>query len=225
MVSILHYERALAHEQQGEFAQALALYQTCLCHETDDPGDLLFKWGWCLEHAHHVNNPTHVEALAYYTQAVEVSRTPATTLNSLFRAGWVLIQEQRWREAAQFLRKAIDEAELLELRDALYAHAVYWYAVCLETQGRFIDALDWYRLTQVLAPELQPESSFREILCLEQIGAYHEALHRCSAFHANPPVDFDAERYAELFSLVHRKKEILEACLNQSFSPSQKKKI
>ena len=201
MASTSHYERALAHEQQGEFAQALALYQACLAYKTNDPGDLLFKCGWCLEHEHRVNNPTRLEALAYYTQAAEVSRTPATTLNSLFRAGWVLMQEQRWLEVAQFLRKAIAEAELRELRDAFYAHAVYWYAVCLETQGRFIEAIEWYRLTQAIAPVLQPESCFREILCWEQIGSYHEALHLCSAFHPNPPADFDAELYEELVSI------------------------
>jgi len=225
MVSTAHYERALAHEQQGEFAQALVLYQACLAHGTDDPGDLLFKCGWCLEHEHSLNNPTQLQALDYYIQAAEVSHTPATIQNSLFRAGWVLMQEQRWLEAAQFLRKVIDGAELLELRDAFYAHAVYWYAVCLETQGRFIDALEWYRLAQAIAPVLQPESCLREILCLEQIGSYHEALHLCSAFHANPPANFDAERYAELFSVVNRKKAILEACLNQNFSPSQKKRM
>jgi tetratricopeptide (TPR) repeat protein len=225
MTNTVHYEQALAHEQRGEFGQALALYQACLASETDDPGDLLFRCGWCLEHAHRSDNPTAMEALAYYMQAAEASRTPATTLNSLFRAGWVLMQEHRWLEAAQFLRKAIDKAALLALHDALYAHTVYWYAVCLETQGRLLEAIDWYRLTQTLTPVLQPESAFREMLCLEQIGSYHDALHVCSAFPAHPPTDFDADRYAELFSLVRRKKAILEACLNQAFYPAHKKRI
>jgi hypothetical protein len=51
------------------------------------------------------------------------------------------------------------------------------------------------------------------------------ALHLCSAFHPNPPADFDAELYEELVSIVRRKKEILEACLNQSFSPSHKNSL
>ena len=225
MESLSDYDQAGKHELQGEFSQALALYQKCLALEEYDKGDILFKCGWCVEQDKSVGTSANAEALAYYQQAAEIARVPATKLNSLFRAGWLLMQDKQWLEAGQYLKRAMEYAEHRDLKTRMYEHALYWYAVCLEAQGHFLEAIQWYRLAQEIAPELKLESCVREICCLDHIGHYQEALNVCLTFASLPSEGCDARRYNELFSLVQHKKNILQECLSQSFFPSCKRKV
>ena len=219
------YDQACKHELQGEFSQALALYHKCLAHQEYDKGDILFKCGWCVEQDKSVGTSTNAEALAYYQQAAEMTRVPATKLNSLFRAGWLLMQDKQWLEAGQCLKRALEYAEQSDLKTSMYAHTLYWYAVCLETQGHFLEAIQWYRLAQEIAPELKLESCVREICCLDQVGQYQEALNVCLNFTSMSSESCDERRYHELFSVVQHKKNILKECLSQLFSPSYKRKV
>ena len=214
MESLSDYEQACKHELQGEFSQALALYQKCLAHQEYDQGDILFKCGWCAEQDKSVGTPTNADALAYYQKASEIARVPATKLNSLFRAGWLLMHDKQWPEAGQCLKRAMECAEQSDLKTRIYEHTLYWYAVCLETQGHFLEAIQWYRLAQEIAPELKLESCVREICCLDQIGLYQEALNVCLTFASMPSEGCDEKRYNELFSLVQHKKNILKECLS-----------
>jgi tetratricopeptide (TPR) repeat protein len=154
------------------------------------------------------------QALAFYAKAAELSRIPSCKVNSYFRSGWIAMHERKHENAADFFRKAIDCGDLLFVQDDAYRHATYWYAVCLEAEGLYLDALVWYRRAQSLSPLLEPESRYRQILWLVRIGLYDEALNVCRTFDAPPPEEFDRSRYEELRSHARHERNMLAACVN-----------
>lgn len=218
------YDKALEYENNGEFSNAFEIYRECLLYENYDKGDIFFKCGWCLEQGNGNGNLMKIDAIEFYKKASEVTKVPSTKINSLFRSGWILMQEKQWIEAGKFFRQSLDHAEVVNQRDAIYSHALYWYAICLEVQGCFIDAVRIHRLVQNISSLLKPESCFREIVCLDNIGLHQEALDRCISFDSNPLEGFEKKRYDDLSLLVKKKRDMLEICLSQSFHPSHKKR-
>ena len=89
------------------------------------------------------------------------------------------MQEKEYSKAGELFKRTIDNAKSTNVMNETYRHATYWYAVCAEIQGRYIEAVDWYRLLEATAPILRPESYLREIVCLIRIGSYEEALKVC----------------------------------------------
>jgi tetratricopeptide (TPR) repeat protein len=205
------FHQALTLEYEGRFAEALELFERCFEDPTFDEGDLYFHRAWCLE-----NQNRKREALLLYARAADLTRIPQCKINCLFRSGWILMHEKDAVQAAQMFRSAIDYGDLVELKNETYRHALYWYAVCLETQGRPLEALTWYRLAQASSPQLDPESRRRQLACLVHVGLYDEALDVCRTFDAPCPEDFTPERYAALRTEVENERAILEACLAPS---------
>lgn len=203
------FRQALALERDRAFAEAFTLFQHCCSDPAFDEGDLAFHCGWCLE-----NMQQSEQALAFYAKAAELSRIPSCKVNSYFRSGWIAMHERKHENAADFFRKAIDCGDLLFVQDDAYRHATYWYAVCLEAEGLYLDALVWYRRAQSLSPLLEPESRYRQILWLVRIGLYDEALNVCRTFDAPPPEEFDRSRYEELRSHARHERNMLAACVN-----------
>ena len=200
------YRQALNAEQAGRYAEAISLFVDCLTDPALDEGDLCFHRGWCLENLGHRD-----KAIALYGRASDLARLPGCRLNSFFRAGWLVMHEKDFVKAAHLFRCAIDYGDVADAKDDTYANATYWYAVCLESQGRFLDALTWYRYAQDLLLQLNPESRYRQIVCLVHVGLYTDALELCYTFNA-PPGEFDGKRYATLQAEVQREREMLEAC-------------
>lgn len=205
------YHQALKLEYEGRYAEALRLFQRCLDDPAFDEGEILFHCGWCLE-----NELRMQEALQRYARATESTRLPSCKINCFFRSGWIVMHRKDYVQAADAFRRAIDCGDVLEVRDDTYRHAVYWYAVCLETQGRYIEALTWYRYAQETTAQLDPESRLRQIMCLVHIGRYDDALDVCRTFDSPGPVGFNAERYRSLQAEARRERAMLEACLNSS---------
>ncbi len=203
------FDKALGLEQSGRFAEALQLFQACFADPTFDEGDLCFHCGWCLE-----NEKNAGRAVAFYEKAAALTRIPSCKLNGYFRAGWVLMHEKSFAQAADMFRFAIDYGELVALKNETFVHAVYWHALCLESQGCYLDALKWYRLAQALAPQIGPESRMRQILCLNRVGLFEEALNVCRTFDAPAPEEFDYARYEALRMDVEKERAMYgEQCL------------
>jgi tetratricopeptide (TPR) repeat protein len=205
------YENAMALESQGRFREAFALFKILLdSNDIPDRGDLFFHCGWCLEHEKNLDDQP---AYDYYRQAAHETAIPVCRMNSFFRAGWLRMGEKNYKEAIELYRKAIELHESRTVHDGIYREAAYWLAVCLEGTGRYLEALEWYRTVQRIAPLLAPESRFREIQCLNRIGAYPEALEVCRWFEREPPQGFDKNRYKELRSMTEHERKMLEDCL------------
>jgi tetratricopeptide (TPR) repeat protein len=211
------HEQALEAERLGQFGQAFRLFQESLEHGEHNDGDTYFHCGWCLEQD---EGGDKQDALHFYQKAADLAHSPPCKMNSLFRAGWLLMQAKEYAKAATMFRCAIDYGEMADHRTEIYHDAVFWHAVCLESQGRYLDALKWYLLVQRLSPKLYPESRFRELVCLSQVGLYREAFQVCLAFDDPPPAGFENRRYDELRALVHRERENLSSCVSDNLLPA-----
>jgi len=200
--------QALTLEYEGRFQEALELFEQCLNDPTFDEGDLLFHCAWCMENGKRAN-----DALKLYASAAETTPIPSCRINCYFRIGWILMHNKDHVQAAEMFRRAIDYGDLVGLHDQTYCHALYWYAVCLEAQARYLEAMQWYTLAQSASTMLEPEARLRRLMCLVHVGMYEEALELCRLFDAPPPADFDSERYQALRIEVGKERRILEACL------------
>jgi tetratricopeptide (TPR) repeat protein len=205
MKNDIAYHQALTLEHEGRYAEAAELFERCFGDPMFDEGDLRFHCGWCLE-----NEKEQPKALALYEQASELSRIPSVKLNSFFRAGWVLMREKDFVNGGDMFRNAVEYGDLVGLKNETYTHAGYWLAFCLESQRRYLEALKWYRFAQSQSEALDPESRLRQIVCLNQIGLYDEALNVCRTFDAPTPEEFDDARYEALKMEVEKERDVLE---------------
>jgi tetratricopeptide (TPR) repeat protein len=208
------FDRALLAEREERYLEALQLFRTCFSEADCDEGEVLFHCGWCTEQDGRNND----DALRYYELAAAETRIPASKLNSFFRAGWLLMHKKEHAKAATMFRRGIDYAELSYHKNETYNQSVFWYAVCLESQGWYIEAIRWYRLLRLLSPQLDPEGRIRELACLNQTGSYDEALSLCETFDAPPPGGFSVGRYKELRMSVSREQKMLQLCLSNRSS-------
>ncbi len=202
------FHQALTLEHEGRFAEALKLFERCCADPAFDQGDLLFHCAWCLE-----NSKDQQQAVMMYEKASAVTRIPSVRLNGYFRIGWVLMHEKEYVHAADAFRNAADYGDLVRMYNETYMHAIFWYAHCLELMGRYLEALPWYRKVQSLCAHLEPESRLRQIMCLNHIGQFDEALNVCRTFDAAVPGEFDRLRYQTIHNEVLKERGVLEACL------------
>lgn len=207
------YLSAVTAERAGRYSEALELFLMCLARGEGDPADVQFHCGWCLENGAAADR---TRALGYYEAAALTARDPGGRLNSLFRAGWIALQSGDQASAADRFRAVIDLARAERLDHEIYHHGTYWYAFCLEAQGRFLQALDWYRTAGALAPTLLPEARWREIGCLNQVGWYAEAYGICRCFEEPQPDGFDPRRYEHLRETARSEAARLLACLAEA---------
>lgn len=206
------YKTAISLEREGDYASALPRFRKCLELKEYDRCDVLFHIGWCLE-----QKGEKEDAIFSYREAAELDGDANCRMNSAFRAGWLLMHTKDYSRAAELYRKAIDLGEYTGIKDDIYQNAAYWYALCQESRGCYLEALEWYRLVQEIAPLLDPESRYRQINCFNRIGLYRQALEMCYSFQQSPPNVFDQNRYEELRRLANREQELLEACLSEEF--------
>lgn len=200
------YELAVKFEQAGYFSVAYPMFRECLEDKDLDYGDILFECGWCVEHLDDVDNSL---AVSYYLRAGEESADPLCRMNGFFRAGWILMHKQRNEDAIEAFKYAIQTGHSEGNYESIYQEALYWCAVCLESENRFLDAIYLYRAVQDFSTILNPESRYREIKCLLAVGLFNEALQLCKSFNVLPPTGFSVERYNELMKLVEEEKILL----------------
>jgi len=217
-----NYQKALAEEKIENFAVALKLFRDCLSRDDLDTGDILFHCAWCQEH---IESGENKEAIKLYCEASSIAHSNACRLNSMFRAGWLLMQAKKYDQAATIFRQAIDYGDVVDLKIEPYQHAVYWYAVCLETEGQFLEALQWYRLVEGLAPQLRPESHWRQVHCLESVGSYDDAVEVCNRLSKPAPDGFPVSRYNMLRDLAVRERALLSESLSDPFDPGSGRNI
>ncbi len=204
------FEAALQHENAGEYEKALDYLRQCQSEQGHDRGDLAFHIGWCLEND---RDGDRAEVLRYYEQASGEASSVEVRVNGSFRAGWVLMRDKDYGKAAAAFKKAIFIAEQIHLDHDLYHQTVFWYALCLEHLGQYLEAAQRYGAVQRLSASLAPEAGYRELLCHNQVGRYDESLRVCGTFPVQAPGGFDPRRYAELYELVKKEENLLHQCL------------
>ncbi len=207
------YESALKLESEKQFEQAFHQFEKLLFSTNVDRGDVLFHCGWCLENAPELDSKL---AVFCYQEAAEVAAIALCRMNSSFRAGWLLMHEKNYREADKWFSNAIAIQCKTPASELIYTDSLYWLAVCKESQQRYFDALDSYREVAEIAPQMAPESWYRQIQCLNKIGNFEQALEVCSFFAQSPPQGFDHNRYRDLQKLVATEREWLTECLTVS---------
>lgn len=207
------YESALKLESEKQFEQAFHQFEKLLFSTNVDRGDVLFHCGWCLENAPELDSKL---AVFCYQEAAEVAAIALCRMNSSFRAGWLLMHEKNYREADKWFSNAIAIQCKTPVSELIYTDSLYWLAVCKESQQRYFDALDSYREVAEIAPQMAPESWYRQIQCLNKIGNFEQALEVCSFFAQSPPQGFDHNRYRDLQKLVATEREWLTECLTVS---------
>lgn len=209
------FEKAVQYENAGEYGKALELLRQCLSEDGHDKGNLYFHCGWCLEND---RSGDRSMAVRFYDQASGEAASVLVRVNGSFRAGWILLQEKDYGKAAAAFKQAISIAEQMYLDHDLYHQAAFWYAVCLEHLGQYIEAAVRYAAVQRLSASLAPESRYREIICHNQVGRYEAALRVCRSFPEHAPDGFDSNRYAELRELVKNEESLLLRCLSEDQS-------
>ena len=206
------FEKAIQHENSGEYGKARELLEQCAASQCHDEGDLAFHLGWCLEND---TNGDRAYVLRLYEQAFAQAPSPVVRVNSAFRSGWVLMQDRDHDRAEASFYKAIELAERMHLDHELYHYSLFWRAVCLENKGQYLKAIESHKLVQRLSLILSPESRYREIICHNQVGRYDAALGACRSFPAHVPDGFDSHRYAVLYDLVKKEEATLISCLGR----------
>ena len=204
------YEDALLAEREGRFNEALELFRACLENSEYEAGEVNFHCGWCLEQLPMVDLR---DVVFYYQKGAGSATSPSCKMNNLFRAGWVLMQMKEHSKAALQFRQALEYGDFAGMKTEIYLNSMFWYGVCLESQSWYLDALKWYRCVETLSPTLGPESMYRQIICLNHVGLYEDALRACCRFDNPAPHGFDRHRYEELGALAKRERELLRACL------------
>lgn len=213
MISI--YEQALKLENEGRFLAAFPLFKECLDDRNYDYGNILFHCGWCAENT---KNEDKQLAIHYYLESAKLSCDPVCIMNSNFRAGWIQMHLKNYADAIELYKNAIETGHSEGEFNSIYSNSLYWCAVSLEANKRFLDAINLYRAVKAISEELNPESRYREIVSLISIGRYSEANTLCKTFSGQAPAGFSIDRYAELKKLVKREKDILEYSLSDELS-------
>jgi tetratricopeptide (TPR) repeat protein len=211
------YEKAVHYEHAGEYEKAFDLFRHCLSEDGHDKGTLNFHCGWCLEN---IRDGDRNRAVRFYEKASGEAESVLVRVNSSFRAGWIQLQDKEQEKAADAFRNAIDLSVQVNLDHELYHHAVFWYAMCLEHQGRYLEATHQYSVAQRLSATLAPESCYRMIVCCNQVGKFEDALKACGTFPVHVPAGYDPLRYAELAAVVRREETLLLRCLSADNQPA-----
>lgn len=205
------YEQALELESLGFYADALALLNECLVQGSVPRGDILFHCGWCVEQ---LDGSGSDRACELYERSIEFTTDPVGKTNAAFRAGWIRFHQHDHRGAATMFRRAMNEGNDVEEAAEIVHHAMYWLAVCLEAEGKFLEAITWYRRVRIIAPLLDPEARLREMYCNISVADFEAALQLSRTFEQDCPEGFSPTRYKELAHTAAREGEMLEHCLS-----------
>jgi tetratricopeptide (TPR) repeat protein len=132
----------------------------------------VFQAAWCLERAGQTE-----DAAKYYAEVVESSTEPGLLAEAYFRLAWLALEGREPEAAIPRLDSAIALAEAHGLASPTIEHARYWSVVCLEGEGRLVDAAIQYQpIIEGGNPDLWPEAAYRRLLCLSQVGDLDGAL-------------------------------------------------
>jgi tetratricopeptide (TPR) repeat protein len=209
------YDLAVKFKQTGYFKVAYPMFRECLEDREQDYGNVLFQCGWCVEHLDDIDNSL---AVSYYLRAGKESADPLCRMNGFFRAGWLLMHFKRNEQAIEAFKNAIQIGRSEGNYKSIYQEALYWCAVCLESESRFLDAIYLYRAVQDISTTLNPESRYREIKCLLSIGLLNEAFQSLDSFNDLPPKGFSRDRFNELKNLVEVEKSLLSECYSSKLN-------
>ena len=208
------FETAMELESNGKYSEALELFELLLSSSDYDKGDLRFHCGWCLENI----DPEKIQTvLNLYEQAIFTTTISLCRMNSLFRCGWLTMQNKDYLHADGYFRKAIELHEAEPIDEGIYHQSLYWYAVCRESLGYYLEAIKIHKYLQEVSPMLNPESRCRQINCLFQIGSFTAALKICQSFNNAPPEGFDKTRYEKLRHLAELEYRSLYNYLDESY--------
>ncbi len=205
------YEIGIKFEQAGYYQIAYSFFKDCMYNQQVDLGDLYFHCGWCVENLSAVRKNVAIEN---YLLAGKLALDDSCKANGYFRAGWIFMHLNQNRNAINCFLNSIKFSKDNQSTTELYSDSLYWCAVCFERENRIIDAIGYYRKVKENSERLNPESRYRELMCLIAIGSFTESLEICRSFEFPPPEKFPSKRYSELKKLADNERKIIEASLS-----------
>ena len=169
-----------------------------------DKANLYFHLAWCSEQEGSGNTEQIIDS---YKQCIKKTESSALAGNANFRIAWVLMQNDDYQNAQIYFHNTIHGLE--QEQNNTYFHATYWYAVCLERHGGYLEALKYYQSLDN-QPELMFESFYRQIICCNHVGDFEAALKICETFLSKNTAEIvDKNRYTELEKMVETEKDSL----------------
>jgi len=166
------WQCALRAQEAGEYAAAARHFAACVPDDVHERAEIEFRVGWCLELAGQQSG-----AIEHYERVAAAAHAPAFAIEALFRLAWLALQANEFDRARPSLERALAIAAQSAIANPTVAHARYWHALCLENDGRLIDAAARYAAIAVEADsDLWHEAAYRRLVCLSQIGDFEGAL-------------------------------------------------
>lgn len=166
------WERAQRAQQSGDYRLAAGLFLDCVADSVGGSALAHFKAAWCFEMAKQSD-----DALAHYALAVEQTSDSKLAIEARYRLGWLALEGHEPDRAGREFSALIQLADSHRLANATVQHARYWHALCLEREGRLVDAATRYEpIIEDGNPDLWHEAAYRRLLCLTQIGDLGGAL-------------------------------------------------
>ena len=166
------WELALSAERAGNLVGAALAFLACPPDPARGRAPAVFQAAWCLERAGRTE-----DAAKYYAEVVESSKEPGLLAEAYFRLAWLALEGRELEAAISRLDSTIALAEAHGLTSPTIEHARYWSVVCLEREGRLLDAAMRYQtIIDGGNPDLWLEAAYRRLLCLSQVGDLDGAL-------------------------------------------------
>lgn len=196
-------------EQAGDYLAAAALFLACAPDSVRGRAPAHFHAAWCFEKANQAS-----DAVAHYSLVVEHASEATFTIEALYRLGWLALDRQDMECASREFEALIQLADKHGLVSPTIEHARYWHALCLEREGRLVDAaLHYESIIERGNPELWHEAAYRRMVCLSQIGDLRGALSAADVLLQAEQPTCDPSRMQTLKALaLEEKAQIARAC-------------
>lgn len=199
----------MSAQQSGDYLAAAALFLACPPDSVRGRAPAQFHAAWCFEKA---NQPA--DAVAQYSLVVEHTSEPTLTIEALYRLGWLALERQDMECASREFDSLVQLADSHGLVGPTVEHARYWHGLCLEREGRLVDAASRYEsIIEGGNPELWHEAAYRRMVCLSQIGDLRGALTAADVLLQAEQPTCDPSRMQTLKALaLEEKAQIARAC-------------
>lgn len=200
------WEHALSVEATGDLQEAARAYLACPPDPVRGRSPAVFQAAWCLERAGRVDG-----AAGRYAEVIGESTEPALLVEAHFRLAWLALERHQMEVAVPHFGLVVDLAEAHGLTGPTVEHARYWSAVCLEGEGRLVEAaLHYQPIIERGNLDLWPEAAYRRMLCLSQVGDFEGAFAAAEVLLQPAVAARDRDRLQALQALAREEQRQIE---------------
>ena len=200
---------AISAIERADFPCAVAMLDSLTPATVEEIAAVLFYRTFCRES---LGDSDHLALFGCYQRAAEDLTAPLLRSQALFRAGWMLVHLNDYHGAEPYFAGAVTLCCAVGIKTGIYSHAAYWQALCWETEGRYLDAIERYREIANLDEAFRAECFYRTIQCFVVVGALEAALSACGEAEACL-AESSNPRDVEVRRMIGREREMLQTAL------------